>query len=109
MKNKEEIKEMMEKCKKLREVIPHHTAFGDDNWRPLEIEANTLKSCLDDSEIEVRGKLDDRLEIVGDDTDEAISDSQIRAYDWILENTDDELVEDGDIEVFSKKAKESTR
>lgn len=105
MKTKEEIKEMIEKCKKLRKGMPQFSIFGDDNWKNLDRQIEALGNCLklDESEITAKEEIQlDAMDELGQAWDD---DPQIQIYDWVLEKAEDDPVTDEDIEVFCKETK----
>ncbi len=102
MKTKKQIKEMIAKEKKLRKVMPARSAFGDDNWGNIDKEIITLEKCLAMSEVTIREKVGSRVEVLEDGGEDCIEDAIVRAYDWVVDDTE-ELVSDDDIEIFSPK------
>jgi len=104
MRTKEEIQEMIEKCKELRKYIPHFSAFGTNNWKSLDVNAAALTACLDKDEDDIEERLKQRLDVVGDDWSD---DPEIQAYDWLIRDTDD-LATDEDITCFKKKSEENS-
>jgi hypothetical protein len=99
MKNKQEIKKMAARCLELRKYIANFSYFDDNNWENLDTQANTLTACLDLTESKVSTLLDNRQDIVGE---KWLYDPECKTYDWILENTYDDLVSKDDIKVFKK-------
>ena len=103
MKTKKEIKVMILRCNRLRKAIPHHSIFGDDNWKGLDDNIEALTKCLTMDEEEIQDAETTRLDALdelGQDWDE---DGKIGTYDWVLEKAEDDLVTDEDLEVFEKK------
>ena len=103
MKTEQEIKTMIEKCKELRKYIPSHSIFGDDNHSQIDTEVRILTMCLekDWDEFEIEERIEERVEVLGG---EYSGDAEVRAYDWLAENDDDDLATDESIAVFKKKA-----
>ena len=95
MKTKEEIEKCIDVCKRLRDVIPSHSMFGDDNHGKLDQQAALLEKCIGKTEDEVQ----ELAEIL---CDIKASSDQLDAVDWVLGNVDD-FVEESDVDTFSKK------
>jgi hypothetical protein len=96
---------MADKCRELRKYIPNRSISGTNNWKNLDDQANTLTACLDLKESMIRTKLDNRLDELTEDgsgEDAWGEDGECQAYDWILENTYDDLVSDDDIVTFKE-------
>lgn len=106
MKTKQEIQEMIEKCRELRKYIPSHSMFGDDNHGSLDTQIRILTMCLDKDwdELDIDEKTKDRVEILGDDWSD---DPEVNAYDWLTDKGDD-LADDDSIAVFKKKAQKES-
>jgi len=107
VKSKKEIKECIKKLKLLRTGIPHHDIFGGDNWKDIDIKIGVLEKCIEvccdyDG---IEDKLHDKLDEIDMEGGDCFDSPYVKAYDWILGNTDDELVSDDDIKIFCKNKK----
>lgn len=94
MKTRKEIKDQIELLKLQRKGIPHHSGFGDDNWASIDMQVRVLELALEQDEMEIEVALEDA-------EDQARRD----ALDWVLGNTDEDLVEPSD--PWVKKAREA--
>lgn len=109
-KNAKQIKECIKKLKLLKTGIPHFSIFGDNNWGEIDVEIAVLERFLKEPDYDkLEDRLSDRLDEIDDEGGDCFEDSHIKAYDWILGSTDDELVSDGDIEIFCKKKKKNKK
>lgn len=104
-KSAEEIQEMISKCQQLRKGIPHFSFFGDDNWENIDKQIEALNDCLSKDEDEIKGNLSTILNAYEDEDGESTGDDwmenpTVQVYDWVLGNTEDDLVTDDDLEVF---------
>lgn len=106
MKTKEQIKEMIERCKKLRQVIPNYSTFGEDNWTGLDKQREILTKCLDMKGAKIESAARHHLDALEELEQEWSEDDVISVYDWVLEKIEDDLVSEDDIENFSKDKKE---
>jgi len=50
MKTQEEIKAEIEKLKEMKPFVRHYSAFGDDNWKKIDIEIKVLEKQEDISD-----------------------------------------------------------
>jgi hypothetical protein len=106
MRTKQEIKDMIKKCKELKKYIPQHPMFEDDNWKKLDDSIKALNSCLKEiHENDIRDRLANIIDSLDDLGFEWSENDQVQAYDWVLGNTDDGPAPDEDIEVFKNKKK----
>ena len=102
-KSDEEIKAMIKTCQDLREVIPQHNFFGKDNHRALDISIEKLGKCLTMTEYQIEDSVNAILDTM--DGDEAMESPTVRAYDWVLGNTDYEPASKEDVQVFRTEKK----
>ncbi len=49
--NAEIIKVEIDKLKKIKEVFPHHSFFGDDNYAVIDAQIDVLENDLDENEV----------------------------------------------------------
>jgi len=103
MKTKKEIQEMISKCQRLRKVMPHYSMFGDDNWKGLDDNVEALTKCLTKSEKEIEMLERVRLDAIDELSQDWDEDGKVKAYNWMLEKTEDDLVTDEDLECFEKE------
>jgi hypothetical protein len=105
-----EVKKCIKKLKLLRTGIAHFSFFGDDNWKQIDIQICILEEFLEKSKelkphpdyAAIMIKVEERMIELGSD-DNLLEDPYMQVYDWILGNTDEELVNDSDIKIFCKK------
>lgn len=101
MRTEKEIERQLDLVKRLRAVMPERSFFGDDNWAKLDAQALILERAKSGrwGEEELIERRDEYTEEYEENAD------RIDAIDWLLCETDDDLVEEGDIETFSKDKK----
>lgn len=95
MRTKTEINDALDKLRRLREVIPHHSIFGDDNWRKLDRQVNALVGSANRSE----DWIENESNAAAERDDAMLCD----VFDWILGIIDEPLAEESDIEAFTKQ------
>ncbi len=111
MKTIKEIKDCIKKLKLLRTGMPHYSLFGDDNYKEIDTEINILDRCLKENlqEANLEHRLSNRLDEIDATGEDDTEDPLIKAYDWLLGKSEEELVTDEDIKVFCKKPKGKKR
>jgi len=45
--NTKKIKSEIARLKKYKELVPHHTLFGDDNWKRIDVTLDVLEKRMD--------------------------------------------------------------
>lgn len=86
MKNKEVIQKEIDGLREIKPKVRHYSAFGDDNWKQIEAQIETLERGYDEDDIYNRYENPDVLN------------SALQAYQWAndmpIEDSDtDNLVE----------------
>jgi len=99
---------MIEKCRALREVMPQFSMFGTDNWAELDKQIEILESCKELTEQKIKQLISFRVEMYEENGQDWYQDAAIKAYDWVVNDTDD-LVEDDDLEIFTRKKSEALK
>lgn len=94
MKKKSEIKNQIKLLKLQRTAIARHSFFGDDNHSNIDRQVEILEEALNLDEMD----LEELQEASHEEGDEAV----LQAYDWVLGNLAEDLVESDD--PFVKKA-----
>lgn len=89
-KTNEEIKKQIEDLKKERETIPEFSAFGDANWKGIDGQVAVLEKILKDDmdDMDVEGKVNDLMDMAGENYAESEFFPQIEAYDWAVGKID---------------------
>ena len=104
MKSKKAIQECIKKLKLLRTGIPPRSMFGDNNWGCIDKQVEVLKQSLNKSEDDLKSDLEKTLDGWGGNFPEENTPDKwkVDALDWVLGNTDEDLVSDEDIKLFCK-------
>lgn len=97
MRTKKEIKEQIRLLRLQRKGIPAFSSFGDNNHKRIDGEIAALEKALTLSEADVKKQQDRHM----DDEDGTV----LRTFDWILGESDESPVEDGEDDIWIKKAK----
>lgn len=77
MRTQEEITAEIAALNSLRERVPTHTLFGEDNQARIDAQIEVLQDEMDDDEIY------DRWADVGEDPNETILSDALDALDWL--------------------------
>jgi hypothetical protein len=93
-----EIREQLRLLKLQREAMPRHSAFGDDNHASLDRSIEALERAIKGE----RDKILRMREMAWDAED--YNAGEVAALDWVLCDSDDLPVEDGEADVWVKKA-----
>ncbi len=101
MKSNNEIEGMVTLLKLQRKGIPEISGFGDNNHKNIDKTVRILERSIGADESEVENRLETLTD--ADEYDE----TAVAAYDWVLENSDEPLVDPDDHWV--KKALESLK
>lgn len=90
MRTKKEIRKKLKEIQEEYSKLPHHSFFGDDNWKRRD----TMLGILNEALKQGKDWVEDKLERMTDYYEENFPEDDIEklkmdCYDWLLNNIDE--------------------